>query len=105
MEKQVTPRLRVDNLSIHDVGPVSLDIEKGECVGLSGPSGSGKTLFLKPSPTWNPTAEVSILMVRNRQVDARTCLAAAGGPACRLKVRGGGRYGERPFCAVRCKRI
>jgi ABC-type iron transport system FetAB ATPase subunit len=54
MEKPVTPRLRVDNLSIHDVGPVSLDIEKGECVGLSGPSGSGKTLFLKAIADMEP---------------------------------------------------
>jgi ABC-type iron transport system FetAB ATPase subunit len=47
MEKPVVPRLRVDNLIIHDVGPVGLDIEKGECVGLSGRSGSGKSLFLR----------------------------------------------------------
>lgn len=47
MEKQFVPRLRVDNLVIHDVGPVSLHVEKGECVGLSGASGSGKSLFLR----------------------------------------------------------
>jgi len=47
MEKPLVPRLRVDKLFIHDVGPVSLAIEKGECVGLSGRSGSGKTLFLR----------------------------------------------------------
>jgi ABC-type iron transport system FetAB ATPase subunit len=47
MEKQSVPRLRVDNLFIHDVGPVSLHVEKGECVGLSGVSGSGKSLFLR----------------------------------------------------------
>ena len=54
MEKPIIPRLRVDNLSIHDVGPVSLDIDKGECVGLSGPSGSGKTLFLKAIADMEP---------------------------------------------------
>ena len=47
MEKPLVSRLRVDNLFIHDVGPVSLDIGKGQCVGLSGRSGSGKTLFLR----------------------------------------------------------
>ena len=47
MEKQLTPRLRVDDLRLHDVGPFSLEVEKGVCVGLSGPSGSGKSLFLR----------------------------------------------------------
>lgn len=41
------PRLSVDRLSIHNVGPVSFDIDKGACLGLSGPSGSGKTLLLR----------------------------------------------------------
>ncbi|WP_372683005.1 ATP-binding cassette domain-containing protein [Desulfosarcina sp.] len=54
MEKSLVPRLRVDNLSIHDVGPVSLDIDKGECVGLSGRSGSGKSLFLRAIADMEP---------------------------------------------------
>lgn len=54
MEKPLIPRLRVDNLFIHDVGPVSLDIEKGECVGLSGRSGSGKSLFLRAIADMEP---------------------------------------------------
>jgi ABC-type iron transport system FetAB ATPase subunit len=54
MEKQIISRLRVDNLCIHDVGPVNLDIEKGECVGLSGPSGSGKTLLLRAIADMEP---------------------------------------------------
>lgn len=47
MEKQVIPRLRVIDLCLHNVGPFSLEVEKGACVGLSGPSGSGKSLFLR----------------------------------------------------------
>jgi len=54
MEKPVVPRLRVDNLFIHDVGPVSLHIDKGECVGLSGSSGSGKSLFLRAVADMEP---------------------------------------------------
>ena len=54
MEKKIVPRLRVHNLFIHGVGPVSLDIEKGECVGLSGPSGSGKSLFLRAIADMEP---------------------------------------------------
>lgn len=41
------PRLRVEKLRIHHVGPLNLSIGAGECVGLTGPSGSGKTLFLR----------------------------------------------------------
>ena len=47
MEKQLIPRLRVDNLCLHDVGPFNLEVENGACIGLSGPSGSGKSLFLR----------------------------------------------------------
>lgn len=54
MEKPIVPRLRVDKLLIHDVGPVSLDIDKGECVGLSGRSGSGKSLFLRAIADMEP---------------------------------------------------
>lgn len=48
------PRLRVDHLGIHDIGPVSFDIDKGACVGLSGPSGSGKTLLLRAIADMEP---------------------------------------------------
>ncbi len=47
MEEQLIPRLRVDTLCIHDVGPVSLAIDTGECLGMFGSSGSGKTLLLR----------------------------------------------------------
>jgi ABC-type iron transport system FetAB ATPase subunit len=47
MEKQVIPRLRVDDLRLHAIGPFNLEVESGTCVGLGGPSGSGKSLFLR----------------------------------------------------------
>ncbi|BBO72127.1 ATP-binding protein [Desulfosarcina alkanivorans] len=50
----MTPRLRVDGLCIHGVGPVSMDVDAGICVGLSGPSGSGKTLFLRAIADMEP---------------------------------------------------
>ena len=40
-------RLRVENLRIHEIGPVSFAAASGECLGVSGPSGSGKTLMLR----------------------------------------------------------
>lgn len=47
-------RLRVDDLTIHGVGPLSLDIDIGACVGLFGPSGAGKTLFLRAIADMEP---------------------------------------------------
>jgi len=54
MEKQLIPRLRVENLRLHDVGPFHLEVGSGECVGLSGPSGSGKSLFLRAIADMEP---------------------------------------------------
>ena len=61
MEKQLIPLLHVDNLRIHDVGPFCLDIDAGECVGLSGPSGSGKTLFLRALADMEPHGGTIVL--------------------------------------------
>ncbi len=40
-------QLRFEGLEFHDVGPLSLLVEPGECVCISGPSGAGKTLMLR----------------------------------------------------------
>lgn len=50
----MTPRLRVDGLCIHDVGPVSLAVDAEVCAGLSGPSGAGKTLLLRAIADMEP---------------------------------------------------
>ncbi len=50
----MTPRLRVDRLRIHDVGPVSLSVDAGTCLGVSGPSGAGKTLLMRAIADMEP---------------------------------------------------
>ena len=50
----MTPRLRVDNLRIHDVGPVNLYVDAGTCLGVSGPSGVGKTLLMRAIADMEP---------------------------------------------------
>lgn len=50
----MTPRLRLDSLRIHDVGPVSLHVDGGACLGLSGPSGAGKTLLMRAIADMEP---------------------------------------------------
>jgi len=39
--------LRAQNIQATGLGPVSLEIETGSCVGLSGPSGGGKTRLMR----------------------------------------------------------
>lgn len=50
----MTPRLQVVDLRIHHVGPISMDVGAGECVGISGSSGSGKSLFLRAVADMEP---------------------------------------------------
>lgn len=47
-------RLRVEDLVSHNLGPVSLSLDAGECVCLSGPSGAGKTLLLRAMADLDP---------------------------------------------------
>lgn len=48
--------LRIQDLVIGPVGPVSLEVKRGECVCLSGHSGSGKTLLLRAVADLEPHA-------------------------------------------------
>lgn len=71
METQLIPRLRVDCLGLHDVGPFSLEVESGACVGLSGPSGSGKSLFLRAIADMEPhTGQVYLDGVEQGRIPA-----------------------------------
>ena len=40
-------RLEIHDLSAEGLGPLSLTLSDGQCVGISGPSGSGKTRLLR----------------------------------------------------------
>ena len=46
--------LRVAHLTTGLIGPISLDLGAGECVGIEGPSGSGKSLFLRAIADLDP---------------------------------------------------
>jgi ABC-type bacteriocin/lantibiotic exporter with double-glycine peptidase domain len=44
---QISTALEIDELRTRLLGPISLAVAAGECVGVQGPSGSGKSLFLR----------------------------------------------------------
>ena len=54
METSTSARLKVQDLRIHEVGPVSFDVVAGGCVGISGPSGAGKSLLLRAIADMEP---------------------------------------------------
>jgi ABC-type iron transport system FetAB ATPase subunit len=46
--------LELKNLRYHNLAPVNLIVQNGECLGLSGPSGSGKSLLLRALADLDP---------------------------------------------------
>ncbi len=46
--------LTIENLSVHTLADVCLEVLAGQCAGLSGPSGSGKTLLLRAVADMDP---------------------------------------------------
>jgi ABC-type iron transport system FetAB ATPase subunit len=50
----VPNNLVVINLSVHTLANVCLEVNAGQCVGMTGPSGSGKTLLLRAVADMDP---------------------------------------------------
>jgi len=48
------PLLQINKLARLMIGPVSLDVDEGECLCISGPSGSGKSLLLRAIADLDP---------------------------------------------------
>jgi ABC-type iron transport system FetAB ATPase subunit len=46
--------LTIQDLRCQHIGPLTLSVGKGECVGITGPSGVGKTLFLRAVADMDP---------------------------------------------------
>ncbi len=47
-------RLAVNQLTTHQIGPLDLQLDAGECVFVYGPSGAGKSLFLRALADLDP---------------------------------------------------
>ena len=61
------PLLQIKALQRHALGPLSLDIEAGECVCISGPSGCGKSQLLRAVADMDPHAGEVWLAGESRQ--------------------------------------
>ncbi len=71
--------LGIKNLRAHRIGPLTLSVEKGECVAVSGPSGAGKTLLLRSIADLEPHEGEAILDgVRSSDVPAPEWRRKAG---------------------------
>lgn len=46
--------LQIQNLQSNGIGPIDLELNKGECLCLSGPSGAGKSLLLRAITDLDP---------------------------------------------------
>ncbi|TYT76211.1 ABC transporter ATP-binding protein [Desulfobotulus mexicanus] len=45
---------RAQNIRIHNIGPLSLNLSPGECAGISGPSGAGKSILMRAFADMEP---------------------------------------------------
>ncbi|MBL26705.1 MAG: ATP-binding protein [Rhodospirillaceae bacterium] len=59
--------LSVRGLRTDLIGPIDLDVDRGDCVLVSGPSGSGKTLFLRAIADLDPNQGTVTLSERSRE--------------------------------------
>ncbi len=63
------PLLQIKNLRRPMLGPVSLAVDAGECLGISGPSGTGKSLLLRAIADLDPhDGEVLLNGVRSHDI-------------------------------------
>jgi len=58
-------KLNVRNMIYTGFGPIDLEVDGGECCGLSGPSGAGKTLLLRALADLDPHQGSVLLDGRN----------------------------------------
>jgi putative ABC transport system ATP-binding protein len=71
--------LRIEELEVHGLKPVSLEIASGECIAIQGPSGSGKTVLLRAIADLDPARGKIALDTSRRE--------ALTGPEWRKSVR------------------
>ncbi len=62
--------LQAHNIKTDGLGPISIEIELGHCVGLSGPSGGGKTRLLRCIADLDPHQGNVFLNKKSREVFA-----------------------------------
>lgn len=71
--------LKLENLMVHGLEPVSFEVARGECVAVQGPSGSGKTVLLRAIADLDPAEGQIFLDGAERN--------AFSGPEWRQRVR------------------
>jgi len=71
--------LKLENVQVHGLEPVSFAVARGECIALQGPSGSGKTVLLRAIADLDPVQGHVYLEGSER--------SALSGPEWRKRVR------------------